>query len=230
MASVTLASVRTRIRQRTDQEYSDSEFVTDAELAQLINTSFNELYGLLVRHSLQRAESVQTVTATGAGSYALNSDFFALLGVFRVEGNSKIRLPRHDHRVRPSTGTVGPATTHRLVGMTCVFNPTPTSGTYEIVYVPVPATVEDDDDILDGVLGWEEYIVVDVAIRVLMKEESDVSDLQRERDRLYTRIVDEANHAEMTDGIVIANVRNLQTAFDEGDYIGARGYRGPKWW
>lgn len=231
MASITFATIRTRVRQRTDQEYSDSEFVTDAELNQLINTSYNELYGLLVRHSLHRSETVQEITATGATSYPLASDFYAVLGVFRVDGTERCLLPRHDHRHRPNTAVTGPATSYRIVGSTLQLSPLPTSGTYELVYVPVPADLTADADTLDGVLGWEEYVVVDVAIRVLMKEESDVSDLRAERERLQARIVDEANHVEMTDGIVVQNTRRtLQTAYDEGDYVGARGYRGPRWY
>lgn len=231
MASVTLATMRTRIRQRTDQEYSDSEFVTDAELTQLINTSYNELYGLLIRHSLHRTETVQTITANGAASYALPTDRFAILGVFRIDGTAtKSFLARHDHRKRPDTAVKSPAATYRVIGGNIEFIPVPASGTYEVVYVPIPGTLVDDADELDGVLGWEEYVVVDVAIRVLMKEESDVTDLKGERDRLHARIVDEANHAEMSEGLVVANVRRTQTGYDEADYTGARGFRGPRWW
>jgi len=231
MASVTLATMRTRVKQRCDQEYSDSEFVTTAELDQLINTSYAELYGLLVRHSLHRTETVYSITATGAASYALPADIFAVLGVFRVDGTTtKAMMPRHDHRKRPDTSVTGPAITYRVIGSSVEFIPVPTSGTYEIVYVPTPTTVVEDDDSLDGVLGWEEYVVVDCAIKILQKEESDTASLQRDRERLAARIVDEANHVEMTEGLVVANVRNTLTSYTEGDYIGPRGYRGPRWW
>lgn len=233
MASITLSTLRTRIKQRTDQEYSDSEFVTDAELTQLINTSYNELYGLLVRHSLHRTETTHSITANGALSYALPSDFYSVLGVWRLDGTARTFLPRHDHRHRPDTGVKGPANTYRIIGLSLQFSPFPQSGTYELVYVPVPGTLSADGDTLDGVLGWEEYVIVDVAIRVLMKEESDVSDLQRERERLAARIVDEANHAEMSEGLVVANTRGYLQSYDEGDYT-QRGYRGSilgrRWW
>lgn len=223
--------MRTRVKQRCDQEYSDSEFVTTAELDQLINTSYAELYGLLIRHSLHRTETVYSITATGAASYALPTDIFAVLGVFRVDGTAtKSYMARHDHRKRPDTGVTGTALTYRVIGSSIEFIPVPASGTYEVVYVPTPTTLADDADTLDGVLGWEEYVVVDCAIKILQKEESDATSLQRERERLAARIVDEANHAEMTEGLVIANVRNTMSSYTEGDYTGPRGYRGPRWW
>jgi hypothetical protein len=44
-------------------------------------------------------------------------------------------------------------------------------------------------NVLDGVSGWEEYVVVDVAIKALAKEESDVSVLMAQKEALRARIV-----------------------------------------
>src|SRR5689334_7899958 len=103
--AVTLASVRTRIRQRTDNEHPDGDRITDVELTQLVNTKYKELYGKLVFHGLHRAETTYTITATGAATYALPTDFWAVLGVFRVDSaaTDKVWLGRHDHRTRPGS-------------------------------------------------------------------------------------------------------------------------------
>lgn len=44
-------------------------------------------------------------------------------------------------------------------------------------------------DSLDGRNGWEEWVVVDAAIKLLSKEESDTSQLERESARLWARIM-----------------------------------------
>lgn len=202
--AVTLATLKTRIRQRTDTE--NSEFVTDAELTQLINTSYKELYALLVRKSLQRAESVSTITADGSAQYDLPVDFVGLIGVFRNYGEYTTPLERFPEKLRPGSLT-GDATQYRLVNSTVVLYPRPSSGTYDVVYIPLPADLSADADTLDGVLGWEEFVVIDVSICVLEKEESDTTKLEYKRDRILKRIEDEAQMVEFTETARVQNTR-----------------------
>lgn len=227
MAAITLATLRTRIRQRSDNEHTGHAFVTDAELNQLINTSFNELYGLLVRAGLHRAESTDTITADGSDSYALPADFYAVLGVFRLDGNYRTMLPMHDLRYRGNSDVYGSATSYRVMGSAVTLLPKPQTGTYELWYIPIPGDLTADDDTVDGVLGWEEYLVIDCAIKVLQKEESDTRDLKEDRERIYRRIQDEAASVEATEGWRIANVRGGSSgALSEGNYTAGSGYRG----
>lgn len=201
--ATTLATLRTRIRQRTDTE--NSEFVTDAELTQLINTSYKELYGLLARKSLQRAESVEVIAADGSSSYDLPSGFLSLIGVFRDYGEYKTPLERFPEKFRPGSRT-GDAKFYRIVGSTVVLYPKPSSGTYDVVYIPIPADLVDDDDTVDGVLGWEEYVVIDVSINVLAKEESDTRHLEGRLAKIHQRIEDEAQLVEFTETPRLLNV------------------------
>lgn len=46
----------------------------------------------------------------------------------------------------------------------------------------------DDADRFDGIHGWEEYVVLDAAIRALTKEESDPSPLYAEKQEIVQRI------------------------------------------
>lgn len=221
--AVELSTIRDRIRQRADMEHTD--FVTDAELTQLINTSYNELYGLLVRYSMQRTETTFSITANGSSAYTLPADFYSLIGVFRTDGEVKTRLTRFSERFRPGS-TSGTATTYRLVGMTVVLYPKPASGTYEAIYIPTPGQLSADDDTLDGVLGWEELVVIDCAIRVLQKEEADVSSLKQDKAILLQRIADEYHAVEFTENWTVQNVRHSgDTCYLEGDYVGRRGVR-----
>lgn len=224
----TLAEVRTRAAQRADVEYDPSvddvdRFVTNAELDQLINTGYQELFGHLGRCGMHRIESTETITATGATSYSLPSDLWAVLTVHRIDNSGEpMMLKRHDHRLRPSTTFSAPASTYRVVGTSIEFNPLPASGDYEVRYIPVPGTLTDDDETLDGVLGWEEYVVLFVAARLLQKEgsHSDADKLKMDARELMQRIQDEAQAAEMSEGTCIQNVTTGAGDVLPGGFVG----------
>lgn len=226
----TLTQMRTRVRQRSNNEYTNGQFVTDAELTGLINVSYKHLYGTLVEHSLHRSETTQTITATGASSYALPSDLFSLLNVYRYENTQRrYRLDRFSDRFKPGPGDTGEASHYRVRGSSLVLWPAPNSGVYEVEYIPVPADLSADADELDGVLGWEEYVVLDAASKVLVKEGSleEAQLCMQERDALLKRIEDQANLAEFSETRFIEDVRgNGQGYRDEGDWP-RRAYRGP---
>lgn len=224
---VPLSDVRERALQRADMEYEagvtdESRLVTYTETDRLINVAYKELYALLVQSGLHRAETVQSITADGSTSYALNADRFAILGVYRVDdGGNRHYLKRHDHRTRPNTSINGYAGSYRVVGGSIEFNPIPNSQTYEVLYVPVPSDLADDTDTLDGVMGWEEYVVLRVAIWLMEKERVDTSSLRQDLALMVERIRNEANMTEMSEGTVVQDVRNsdfLKLPGGESDY------------
>jgi hypothetical protein len=223
----TLLEIRTMAYQRANMEYDtgvadEDRFVTDVETTREINKGYKELYGHLIRHGMHRAESVSTVTATGAASYAMPVDFFALLTVHRIEDGVGYMLGRHDHRTRPRTDLSGfPAATYRMVGTTIVFDPVPITGTYEVRYVPTPGDMSADADVMDGVLGWEEYVVLYAAVKLLQKEGSHqaAAALQSDMRELIARIQDEAQAAELSEGTVVQNVRTAAGGAVPGDFL-----------
>ncbi len=227
MAAVTLTELISRIRQRSDNEHTGSTFVTDAEITRLINISYAELYGHLIRWSMNMAESLQTITGTGAANYNLATDFYSLVAVFRVVGDQRVRLERHSSRNRLGATPSGDGSTYRIINSTIEFHPRPSGGTYEVVYVPVCGQLSAGSDTLDGVLGWEEYVVLDCAIHVLDKEESETKYLRADRAQILQRIQDEAAAAEMSESWVVESGRQADTLLDLGDMKGYRGYRGP---
>ncbi len=131
-------------------------------------------------------------------------------------------LQRHDHRVLPSTNFAAPACSYRIVGATIQFNPTPADGTYKVRYVPVPGTLSADGDTLDGVLGWEEYVILYAAYKLLQKEGShaDADRLKSDARELMQRIQDEAQAAEMSEGTCIQNVRSSSGYDLPGGFVG----------
>jgi hypothetical protein len=69
--------------------------------------------------------------------------------------------------------------------------PKPRSGDeYIHTYLVAPADLSSDSDTIDGVSGWEEFIVLDSAIKCLVKEEStaQAQALMGERNRVVERI------------------------------------------
>lgn len=224
----TLAEVRQRSAQRADMEYDPAvstvdRFVTNTELDSLINLGYAELYGALARQGMHRVESVESITATGAATYSLPADLWAVLTVHRVDNTGEpAMLRRHDHRLRTSSTFAAPGSSYRVVGTSIEFNPRPASGTYEVRYVPVPGTLTADDQTLDGVLGWEEYVVLFVAARLLQKEgsHSDADKLKMDARELMQRIQDEAQAAEMSEGSCIQNVTTGAGDVLPGGFVG----------
>lgn len=224
----TLLEVRDRIRQRTGNEHDD-DFLTNTELNGLINLKYKELYGLLTRHGLLRAETTLPIVATGAATYALPTDHWGTLAVFRDDGLSPVYLTRHDHRTRTSTSRTGPASTYRVVGSNIEFDPRPSNGNYVLVYIPVPANLVGDADVLDSVLGWDEYVVVAASIAVATKDKLDTADLRFDLAQLEQRIVDEAKAAELSENPTVQNTRLPRTVLPGGER-GVSGYWGSPTW
>jgi len=72
--------------------------------------------------------------------------------------------------------------------------PLPPGGrTIRVLYAPRFVPLVNDVDIFDGINGWEEYVVADVMIKVLQKEESDVSVPAAVKRELLERIKDIAD-------------------------------------
>lgn len=226
--TVTLAQLRERVRQRADIQNQTKRY-PDTELTQLINDSYKELYGTLVRNLLIRPEATQTITTDGSASYALNSDHFATLGVFfDVNGDWYSLLARHSVKDRPFgiTSTItGEATSYRIAEISGVkrieFFPVPSGRDYYITYVPFPDNLTADTDTVAVWLAWPEYVVLDASIKALRKENTDTRALEVDRERLLQRITDECAMTEMTESLKVTDTRRNQVS-DPADY---RWYR-----
>ncbi len=227
----TLANLRTRIQQRCDLEHDGEAFITADELDQLINKSYRELYALLVKAGLHSVpESKATITATGAAFYGLPDAYYSIVDVYRVEGGGLLRLKRHNSRTRPVAGYTYPASTYRVYGIgesaRIEFDSRPGSGTYEVYYIPLPEELENDNDEIEGVLGWEEYIVADVSIDVKTKQDLDTRPLLLKKAEMAARIQEETQLRDMHESVHIADVRDFDPYDAEGTVVGGIPYRG----
>ncbi len=192
----------------------NSDFVTDAEILRYVNESISELYDMLITAKGQEwyIRTYTFPTADGVADYVIPEveNFYLLLGV-DVDSDTDTPFPirpymldeRHDltqgsrflysgripnMRYRLSGTVIADGTyTHQIS-----FTPTPTSvRSIQLLYIPhapefLIANVATDK--WDGFNGWEEYVVVDSAIKCLEKEESSTVALERRKERLIGRI------------------------------------------
>lgn len=188
--SFTLAQLATKVRQRADIE--NSTFVSDTELYGYISASYAVLYERLVLSGLAYFESTETVSAVaGTSSYALHATHMSTVGVDYQRASGKFepvrRLMPRERDYFPEPSPVAAA--YRIVGTNLVLYPTPSiAATYRHIYIPAPADLTSAATSVDGVSGWEEFIVNDAARKCLLKEESDTSALEREIARDLDRI------------------------------------------
>lgn len=196
-ADLSLGMVRLMAQERIDRV--NSEFVTMPEWNRYINQAYFELYDLLVDvYEDYFVQEPLVVTTDGTGNIALPSDFYKLLGVdFGAGGTGYITVKKFEFIARNryvypqiTTSALGVFNLrYRLMGSNLMLIPTPQGGqSARIWYIPKLTQLLQDTDILKGVSGWSEYVIVDAGIRALQKEESDVSVLMAQKMALIKRI------------------------------------------
>jgi hypothetical protein len=237
--STTWAQLRTRIRQRTDNEYTDGEFVTDAELLGLANASQLQLFAMLVEAGLHSVpETIYSVPVDGSLNYDLPDTCYAVAGVFRLDNDQYVELERHNTHTMPRDTAQSIAVSYRTYGRledaVIEFNPRVSTGTYKVRYLSAPTDMSSDSDTVQGVVGWEEWIVLDVSIKVLHKEKLfEAADrLQSRLDKLTQKIEAQMFERDMHNTIQVHDVRGTtgNGLRDINGYLPG-GYRGMwGWW
>lgn len=195
MAAVTLAQFKQRSRERADMV--NSKFISDSELSSYINASLTELYDLLLssRGENYYIDSFSFTTIPGSDTYPLPVDFYKLMGVdyvtsstqsitlksFRWQERNRFREPFYNARIYNLM--------YQLRNNDLVFIPTPNGNQQiKVWYIPRSPELVADTDTFDGINGWEEYVVIDVAIKMKVKEESPVDALVFAKQKMEERI------------------------------------------
>lgn len=113
---------------------------------------------------------------------------------------------------------------YRINGNTIWFVPLPSAGqTIRLWYIPRLKLLFQDSDPVDSVNGWEEYIIVDAAIKALQKEESDVSILMAQKQALIARLESEAENRDAGSPATVADTRRASDLFGSGFSAGNWG-------
>ena len=183
----------------------NSSFVSTAEWTNYINGSYQELYGLLVTafEDYYVATPYEFTTDGTNQNYALPSSpaMFKLLGV--------------DLQVQASQlwATVKPFTVLERNSLGLINTPIPMAGqTLRLWYVPVVTVLSGDSDVtVDIVNGWEEYIVIDAAMKAMAKEESDIGALAMRKAAMKERLDGEAQNRDAGSPARINDVYRVQS-------------------
>lgn len=222
--SVTLSTVKTRARQRADME--DSTFIGDSELNSYVNASYSELYDLLTAtyEDYFTTSTTFTLVTGDSGVEALPTDFYKLRGLDYQLGGEWITVYPYDWNSRNlkqrsvSKIWLGDYDlAYRIMGTNLRIEPRDNAtGDYQLWYIPIYTPLTSDTDTLNTSIsnnGWEEYIVLDVAIKMLNKEESQTSHLVKEKDALIKRINSMAGDRDVDQPERISDVRQWRNDY-----------------
>ena len=142
-----LQEIRTNVRRRTDMENSD--FCSDAEIDDYINSAWCELYDILIQKYSESyfLKSSDLTTTSGTDSYDLPDDFYKVVGVdYKADNNDYLPIQRYrfTQRIRDASYRRTAADTkYRLQGEKMFFIPTPDSAkTFRVWYIPNPRIIE----------------------------------------------------------------------------------------
>jgi hypothetical protein len=171
-----MSDLRSRVRRATDTEYATARH-PDTDLNSYINQAYREFYRLVRIHVPDEAfHSISTVTTTASVStVALPTTFVSLLGVSAYIEDTWVPLLRYEFNERDETCPEDTWTAdrprYRLRGSTLHLVPTPEAAyRLRIHYVATAATVTTGGSI-DGINGWEDFIVTASALEVAQKDQ-----------------------------------------------------------
>lgn len=242
---LSLGQIRLMSQQRADRE--NSNFVTMPEWNTYINQSYFELYDLLTT-TYEDYYFATPITITTDGSsylYALPNGsnyssappFYKMLGLdmgLSTSNNAYISLNRfnfidRNRYVFPNLGSTYLGVfnlQYKIVGNNVMFIPTPSANQFlRLWYIPRLTQLLSDSDVMDGVSGWTEYVIVDSAIKALQKEESDTQVLMVQKTALIKRIEESAVNRDAGQAPTISNVR-ANRGWGNGNMLGMDGANG----
>jgi hypothetical protein len=216
MGGPTLLQIRNAAKDRADMSGSTTsdQLIPDSTWNQYINASLGEYHDLVVRNDVRfyLTSSIFTL-APGQNTYPLPVNFMVANGFERSYDGSGTPgtwydVPKFPWRERNWGNNsyisllMLPWVRYNIYGTNIMITPQiSAAGLYQLWYYPQPPVLVADTDSmfsLDapgyGTMGggddrsWWEYVVVDVAIKALQKEESDVSVLMAQKQGLMARI------------------------------------------
>jgi hypothetical protein len=253
---INLGYLRYQAQLKSDQ--LNANFLTTDEWNININKSAFELFDVLVTKYGEDffIASPYTISTTGAKNYALpdGSAAFAVGGVtppavykllgidcgVAVGNNAWVTLPRYNWIDR--NRFVYPQLTanalgvfnlsYRQMGNQLYFIPNPSAGQYiQIWYIPIRSLLLQDTDMLSfSISGWDEYVVIDAAIKAATKEESYdlVNALSAQKAAMLERIETTAANRDAGQPNTISDTRR-NTGFFDGGGFGGNGSQSGGW-
>lgn len=219
MRTVTAGELIKKIRRLTDQE--NSAFISDEELLEYVDSAFAEFYDLLVSTYEQYNMTFATlITEEDVQIYNLPANFYKLMGVeVKLSSGRKASLQRVEwserNNIDADTATVSAYATnlqYNIIGNTLMLNPSPTAGLeVTLWYVPAAPKIIETTQIIDGINGWEQLIVLECAIRVMDKQEADSTPFVKQKDKLLKRIEQASESRDLGSPQRVSDTRGLES-------------------
>jgi cytochrome c-type biogenesis protein CcmH/NrfF len=227
---INLGYLRYMSKLRADKLYS--QFLTDDEWNFNINQSANRLYDLLITKYGDKyflAPPLQ-FTTNGTDNYPLpnGANYGAAPALYKLAGvdvginasnNEWFTIPKFNWIDRNRYSTLQLAGTVQSIyglaycdfGNTLYFIPLPTNAQQiQLWYIPMLSQMLLDTDMLAfSISGWSELVIVDAAIKALIKEESyeQAQALATERQGLIDRIEETAANRDVGQPNTVSNTR-----------------------
>lgn len=208
MALRSLSWLRSRVRQMADME--NSIFISDSELLHYINDSAKKLYDILVSANEDYSTILTTFSIASGNTSTLPSTCYKVRGLDYQSGSDWIPMRRFQFTERENYNTRANTTErrYRIIKDSLYILPEDrANGDYRLWYVPEHVDLALDADTLDGKNGFEEYVILDVAMKCKIKEESDTKDLERARNEALVRVTTMSQERDYGGPDRIADVR-----------------------
>lgn len=208
-----------------------SDFIDDdktveggSELDNIVNRAIKWVYNKKIQTfgDTYEGKQVDFTAQADTDRYALPEDFFKLLGldIKRGVGNDRFfpvrKLNFVDRNKSVDLNSVRDVR-YSLFANTIRLDPPATAGSIlRIYYIPIFRPLDDDQLGFDGVNGFEDLVVVSAAIRMRLKEESDVTDLKSERDRLISDMLAAVPNRDVGEPEAMADMERYASDYPEG--------------
>lgn len=241
---MSLGEVRLLSQQKADRV--NSNFVTMTEWNAYIRLAQYELYDLLIDGDQMRYVAPTAAFITNGSTYlyplpdgilsftqpdgssAVSPPFYKLVGVdmgLSNANNAWVTVTQFNFIDRNKFLYPNSASTiygvfncqYRLNDKFIQFIPVPSGNQpFRLWYIPRLAVPLSDSDLVDGVSGWEQYVIVRAAKYALDKEESDTTKLDAEILWLKERIESAAKTRDVGQADTISDTRTNMGGFNGG--------------
>lgn len=209
----------------------NSQFISLPEANSYISNSRKALYDLMAQKFGDEYFSSSTYTWTTAGNqslYPLPPDFYKStlieVALNPMDPQSWVTLRRFNKVQQnllnfPNVYTLWGVTNlrYRFTGNFIELAPFPTGGqTLRMWYTPRPKILMQDTDILDGISGWEDYVILDAARKMMLKQEQDTQEIVSELNGIVARIESAAENRDIAEPDTVSDSRRRNFAWGDG--------------
>lgn len=223
-------------------DLANSQFISLPEWNSYISNSYKDLYNFLIQHFEDEYYSSSTYTITTDGSsqlYPLPADFYKAtlveVALNPSDVNSWVTLRRYNKIQQnlwnfPNVYTFYGITNirYRFTGNYLELVPQTQGGqTIRIWYAPRPKVLMADTDILDGISGYEDYVILSAARKAMLKQEQDVSEIDVEIQFIKQNLEEAATNRDISEPATVSDSRMRN--FSWGDSDGYGGNSGLGW-